>query len=67
MENREQRNVMIKFKDLTITLIAYWKHYKKRLLVTENWSLENIQAESWGRKRMETADDKRHMRHDRNI
>ena len=50
---------MIKFKDLMMTLIAYWKHYKKRLLVAKNGSLENIQAESWRRKRMETADDKR--------
>lgn len=35
-----------------MTLIADWKHQKKRALVTENKSLENIWAEAWKGKRI---------------
>lgn len=39
-----------------MSLIADWKHQKKRALVTENGSLQNIPAEAWRRKRMKTAE-----------
>lgn len=52
MKNTESKNAIIKFKNLMVILRADWKNQKKRPLVTENRSLENIQAEARKRKRI---------------
>lgn len=52
MKNIESKNAIIKFKNLMMILRADWKNQKKRALVTENRSLENIQAEARKRKRI---------------